>query len=184
MANSFGWTPSRNQDISFEDGLALIDAFYEGPNRDALPGTMMPPSISPPLPDATQAAGLAQTIDEARTAAAIAQLPDSPVDRSITNKQTKIHVPILSAGTGARPSSVAKENKNPSSKALKKKATDSPGSASAPRSVKKLRCVRCVKQHGACDLDTKHPCSRCAKAKVAPEECVPRDYSAKVPAAD
>ncbi|KAL0259632.1 hypothetical protein SLS55_005369 [Diplodia seriata] len=103
--------------------------------------------------------------------------PKTPIPLPTLSAETKLHVPTLSAGTGARPSSVAKENKNPSSKALKKKATDSPGSALAPRSVKKLRCVRCVKQHGACDLDTKHPCTRCAKAKVAPEECVPRDYS-------
>ncbi|OJD30833.1 mucin-2-like [Diplodia corticola] len=319
MANPFSWTPSRNQDMSFEDGLALIDAFYEGPDRDAVPGTTMPPPTSPPVADSAQTVGRDQVTDDARTAIAIAQLPDSPIDRHNTNKRailpssppeqdhpqwqphwtiglppsftsppnvtiapppspatglvptiqsasfpvashikssaspqlsrvtppntfareddsptvttskagssslatskntspdlstpkidspiltatpisinapafrktpiplptsftvTKPQTPILSAA--ARTSSVAKENKPPSSKALKKKATDSPNSAStASRSVKKQRCVRCVKQHGACDLDTKHPCTRCAKANVAPEECVPRDYTAK-----
>lgn len=312
MSNPLSWTPSRNQDLSYEDGLALIDDFYENSNRDAPSTTTMPPSISPPDADSIKTTGCARATDEDRTAAAIAQLPHSPVDRytpnarpalpssppqpdrpqgqshwtfgftsspNVTNappptptagftistqsapipvashiksspspqpsrgtsphtfvrednsstlttskagspspatskntspdlpaqkidspiltatptsvhppvmRKTPIPLPLPSMDTkaptlvplpSARTSSVAKENKAPSSKALKKTATDSPGSASAtPRTVKKQRCVRCVKQHGACDLDTKHPCSRCTKANVAPEECVPREY--------
>ncbi|KAF4535082.1 hypothetical protein BFW01_g9858 [Lasiodiplodia theobromae] len=310
MSNPLSWTPSRNQDLSYEDGLALIDDFYENSNRDAPPATTMPPPISPLDADSIKTTGCARATDEDRSAAVISQLPHSPVDRytpnahpplpssppqpdqpewqshwnflppaftsspNVTNappptpttgftistqsapipvashiksspspqpsrgtspntfvrednsstlttskagspslatsKNTspdlpaqKIDSPISTATPvvrktpiplppmpsmetkaptlvpllSARTSSVAKENKAPSNKALKKTATDSPSSASAtPRTVKKQRCVRCVKQHGACDLDTKHPCSRCAKANVAPEECVPREY--------
>lgn len=91
--------------------------------------------------------------------------------------------------SAAIPKPIQKENAPARNKVAKKHATDSPTAApspvkptptpSAPRSVKKSRCVRCVKQHGACDLDARRPCDRCAKAGLSAAECIPREYKPK-----
>ncbi|KAH7055596.1 hypothetical protein B0J12DRAFT_738322 [Macrophomina phaseolina] len=330
MSDNVGWTPRRNREISYEEGLAMIDNFYDGSVHfeplqalDTHTATAMNADLKH-----VRIAAQAREADDARTAAAIAQLSHSPFAHSkdsptlptspplehppqwqpqwnqnrslaftsspvavssappqtpimgfpmttastpfvvasharampsslqsmapspdtITSKtdspafaSSKETSPIFSASNTASPSfstsmagsptltdtptpvltpALARTNSNsiltptipranapamPSSsspksslpyispsalpkkesapnKVAKKHATDSPtaSTTSAPARVpKKSRCIRCVKQHGACDLDFKRPCDRCAKAGLSAAGCVPREYKRK-----
>lgn len=254
MSNSLSSTPSVNREITYEEGLALIDDFYENHNISASPDT---PEIAPkftPTFDHARITTRTQAADEARTAAAIAQLtcsppvgpsktspilpsspphdhnPHWPADAPIsfltspvaitpaplptpvtsfsnpttagasyiasipsplqsptTSPVAAVTTPIQPPTTPATappkaniPSTTATPTTTPmttgSNKAAKKTTTDTPYTPAttvpiSTRNVKKQRCLRCVRQHAACNIDIQHPCHRCA---AVGDECIPR----------